>query len=67
MPSALVLGNGESRSVLDLQKLSKGVTTIGCNAVHREYTPNILSCCDWKMVTESISNNSLEIIPTGKD
>lgn len=67
MPSALVLGNGESRSVLDLQKLSKGVTTIGCNAIHRDFIPNILVCCDRKMVAESISNESLEIILTRKD
>lgn len=67
MPSALVLGNGESRSVLDLRALSKGVTTIGCNAIHRDFTPDILICCDRKMVAESIANDSLEIILTRKD
>lgn len=67
MSRALVLGNGESRSVLDLHKLSNDVTTIGCNALHRDFIPSILVCCDRKMVTESIANDSLKTILTRKD
>lgn len=67
MPAALVLGNGESRSFLNLEHLSKGVTTIGCNAIHRDFIPTILVCCDRKMVAEALMNDSLEIIVTRKE
>lgn len=67
MPSALVLGNGESRAVLDLHQLSKDITTIGCNAFHRDFIPNILVCCDRKMVREAITNTSIERILTRKE
>jgi hypothetical protein len=67
MPSALVLGNGESRAVLDLHQLSKDITIIGCNAFHRDFIPNILICCDRKMVREAIANTSIERILTRKE
>ncbi len=67
MPSALVLGNGESRTILDLHQLSKDVTTIGCNAFHRDSIPDILICCDRKMVREAVNNVSIKKILTRKE
>jgi hypothetical protein len=53
--SALVVGNGESRLVLDLSTFSQD-TIIGCNALHRDITVSHLVCCDRKMVDEAIKN-----------
>ena len=50
-----VLGNGKSRETVDLNKLD-GIV-IGCNAIHREYTPDILCCADERMVVEAKANN----------
>lgn len=46
------IGNGESRSDLDINKLYG--TKIGCNAILREYTVDHLVCCDRRMVQEAI-------------
>lgn len=48
-----VIGNGESRLKLDLSPLKKIGLTIGCNALHRDFQPDILSCCDQRMVVEA--------------
>ena len=53
--SAVVIGNGESRSSIDLGVFSDS-TTIGCNALHRDFIPNHLICCDKRMVEESLNN-----------
>jgi hypothetical protein len=52
--SVLVVGNGESRKHLDLKKLKSPI--IGCNALHRDLIPDILVCCDRRMVEESTNN-----------
>lgn len=52
---ALVIGNGESRKDIDLSSISKNFTTIGCNALHRDFIPDHLICCDNRMVIESLS------------
>ena len=49
-----VLGNGKSRETVDLNKLNG--TVIGCNAIHRDYTPDILCCADERMVEEAQHN-----------
>jgi hypothetical protein len=53
--SAVVIGNGESRSSLDLPSLKKLVTLIGCNAIHRDLRVDHLVCCDHRMVQEVVS------------
>lgn len=54
MSVALVLGNGESRKNVDLNKFSHDVL-IGCNAVYRDITVDHLVCCDKKMVIEAVN------------
>jgi hypothetical protein len=45
------IGNGESRKDFDLTKLNN-FFTIGCNALYRDFTPNILVCMDYKLCHE---------------
>ena len=56
MSKALVLGNGESRSQLNLEHYRSTHTIIGCNALHRDITVDHLVCCDRRMVDEAIVN-----------
>jgi len=66
--SVYVIGNGESRLAINLNDLSK-YNTIGCNAIHRDFVPDHLVCCDRRMVEESLNNPKTEIckIYTRKD
>lgn len=43
---AFVLGNGTSRSSLDLNRLKEVGTVFGCNALYREFTPDVLISTD---------------------
>jgi len=52
--AALVIGNGESRSTVDIKEFSKDYISIGCNAIHRETVVDHLVCCDRRMVEESV-------------
>ena len=56
MPKALVIGNGESRKHINLNKFKSTHTLIGCNAVHRDITVDHLVCCDRRMADEAIKN-----------
>ena len=50
--SAVVIGNGESRTCINFKNY-KGLTTlIGCNAIHRDLLVDHLICCDQRMVHE---------------
>ena len=49
---ALVYGNGESRQVWDITKKYEGFTTWGCNAIYRDYTPDILVALDTAIAHE---------------
>ena len=51
----LVIGNGESRKGIDLNKHFD--TKIGCNAVHRDYHVDHLICVDRRMVQQAIDAN----------
>jgi len=51
-----VIGNGESRSNIDLNSFKVDHILIGCNAVHRDITVDHLVCCDRRMVEEAIKN-----------
>ena len=66
MTPALVVGNGESRSQLDLSKFLEKFITIGCNAISRDHPVDHLVCCDRRMVLESIPKN-ISNIYTRKD
>jgi hypothetical protein len=55
MPRALVIGNGESRSQVDVSTYTNHVL-IGCNAIHRDLNVNHLICCDRRMAEEAVNN-----------
>lgn len=55
MGKALVIGNGESRAGVNLHQFND-YTTVGCNALHRDFIPNHLVCCDARMVREALEN-----------
>ncbi len=46
---AFVYGNGESRMGWDINQEFEGVTTWGCNAIYRDFTPDILVALDSRM------------------
>ena len=46
MAAAFVLGNGISRQAIDLTVLKTLGTTYGCNAIYREYEPDVLISTD---------------------
>lgn len=51
----LVIGNGESRSNIDLSKISR--PKIGCNAIYRDIFVDHLVCVDLKMMNEVKDNH----------
>ena len=53
---SLVIGNGESRSRIDLDSFKKDNVLIGCNAIHRDIIVDHLVCCDRRMVDEAVKN-----------
>ena len=55
MARAIVFGNGESRAGIDLHQY-KDFITVGCNAIHRDFTVDHLVCCDARMVREALEN-----------
>lgn len=63
----LVIGNGESRLLIDLHKIS--AKKIGCNAIHRNYGIDHLVCVDRRMVKEALEQgvNARSKIYTRKD
>ena len=50
--TAFVLGNGTSRSSIELPQLKDHGVVYGCNALFREFTPDYLVAVDTKMVLE---------------
>jgi hypothetical protein len=55
MSIAFVLGNGTSRQGLVLDNLKKHGAIYGCNALYRDYTPDVLVATD-KPIAEHIQN-----------
>lgn len=49
---AFLIGNGESRSLFDLGMLRGKGIIVGCNALYRNFTPDILVAVDRLMVQE---------------
>jgi hypothetical protein len=56
MGTAFVLGNGVSRQGLSLETLSHYGKIYGCNALYREYTPDVLVATD-RPIAEHIQNS----------
>lgn len=56
--TVLVVGNGESRKNLDLNKFKLDYTTVGCNALHRDVEVDHLVCCDRRMAEEAVISDN---------
>jgi len=56
MSIAFVLGNGVSRKNIDLTKLQTCGKIYGCNALHREFAPDVLVATD-RPIAEHIQNS----------
>lgn len=54
---AIILGNGMSRLQFDLNYLNQKTITYGCNAIHRDFTPDYLIALDAPVVFEIIDAN----------
>ena len=52
MTQAFVLGNGISRKNVDLNQLRQHGTIYGCNALYREFTPDVLVATDKPIATQ---------------
>lgn len=46
MPAAFVLGNGRSRLAVNLHEIRQRGPVYGCNALYREFTPDVLISTD---------------------
>ena len=47
-----LIGNGASRRAFELERLREKGTIIGCNALYREFSPDLLIVIDAKMINE---------------
>jgi len=56
MTTAFVLGNGQSRKDINLAELNRHGKIYGCNALYRDYVPDVLIAVD-KKISEQIQNN----------
>ena len=57
MKIAFCIGNGESRSGLDLEQFKHYGKIYGSNAIHRDTQCDELVCCDKRMVQEALYND----------
>ena len=55
--TSFVLGNGRSRLNIDPNRLKKSGTVYGCNAIYRDFIPDVLVAVDTKMVIELNEHN----------
>jgi hypothetical protein len=61
-----LIGNGASRKDFDLNLLKGKGTIIGCNALYRDFEPDILICQDAKMARELHDVQYPGLVLTGK-
>jgi len=65
-----LIGNGTSRKDFDLERLRGIGTIIGCNALYREFTPDLLIAIDAKLLRElneaKYGEENTVIIPRGR-
>ena len=63
-----LIGNGNSRKEFDLERLRSHGTIIGCNALYREFTPDLLIAIDAKMLREfkEAKYEGLSLIPKAR-
>jgi hypothetical protein len=60
MTVAFVLGNGVSRSGLALEQIQKLGKIYGCNALYREFTPDVLVATD-RLIATQIQENGYAV------
>ena len=56
----LVIGNGESRASVNIDKLN--YTKIGCNAILRDFSVDHLVCVDRPMLQEAVESNYNKLV-----
>ena len=61
MSAAFILGNGQSRLAVNLNKLMEVGTVFGCNGLYRDFTPHCLVATD-RPIAEEIQNSGLIFI-----
>ena len=54
--NCLVIGNGESRSQINLEQFKEHYTLIGCNALCRDIALDHLVVCDRRMIEEAVNH-----------
>lgn len=54
---SFVIGNGNSRSLFSLENLRPLGTTYGCNALYRDFIPEVLVAVDERMIRELAEQN----------
>jgi hypothetical protein len=59
--AVLAIGNGESRSQLDLKLFLPLFTSVGCNAIARDHVVDHLICVDRRMVKEALETSIQKI------
>ena len=64
MKKVFIIGNGESRKGFDLAKLRKHGTIYGCNAIYREFMPDVITAVDHGIMHEIYHAGVADKIPT---
>ena len=59
-----IIGNGESRKGFDLANLRQFGTIYGCNAIYREFMPDVITAVDHGIMHEIYHAGVADIIPT---
>ena len=54
---SFIIGNGKSRKDFDLDALSFYGKTYGCNALYRDWSPDVLIAHDQEMVDEIVESD----------
>ena len=55
MTDTFIIGNGESRLGLDLDSLREKGKIYGCNALYRDFVPDVLVAIDEAVMFEIVS------------
>jgi len=64
MKRVFIIGNGESRKGFDLAKLRQHGTIYGCNAIYREFMPDVITAVDHGIMHEIYHAGVADKIPT---
>ena len=59
MKRVFIIGNGESRKGFDLANLRQHGTIYGCNAIYRDFMPDVLTAVDHGIMPVSYTHLTL--------